>query len=272
MDQAEHHYREALRSKSDVHNALNNLGVIHYRRGDYRQAEDYYMQALAVNPHAAQTLNNLALILWDRGDVTGAIQKVRESLSLKPVYPAAERNLARFLALSGDTKGAETVLAQLTGEDPRSGSVAALLGEIFQEAGDADRAVLFYREAGEKAVDDPALLNRAGYGLHQLGVAGDAETYYRRAILLDPQNRLPVLNMGNLLFETGNTQAAIAFLEEKSALFPEAPEIFHNLGVYWEREGDLSRAVEYLKTALRVEPGYPPSLDRLTKLRGRDMK
>ena len=88
---------------------------------------------------------------------------------------------------------------------------------------------------------------------------------------MDPESLMPVLNMGNLLHETGNTGAAIAFLEKKRARFPRAPEIFHNLGGYWEGAGDPPRAIQYLEAAILVQPGYRPSLEHLRKLRQLDM-
>ena len=273
VKKAEHHYREALSSKSDVENALNNLGVIHYRRGDYTQAEDYYVQALALNPHAAQTLNNLALIRWDRGDVSGAIKKVRKSLTWKPVYPAAERNLARFLALSGDTEGARAVLAGLTGAPPPKCVRGGPSGGHLSGRREKRRALSYFSgKPGKRRKMTP--YSSTG---RDTACTGWGFPVTRKNCTTGPSCWILKTALQSSIWETcflkpETPRRPLLFSKKNPPGFPGSPEIFHNLAVYREREGDLPKAMTCLERALSVQPDYPPSLDLLAKLGGGGVK
>ena len=62
---AEKSYRDALRCRPDLDNALNNLGGLLYRQGRTQEALEMYRKVLTVNASHIGACFNLGLILKD---------------------------------------------------------------------------------------------------------------------------------------------------------------------------------------------------------------
>lgn len=80
-----------LRDRSQ-HQALNILGSIFHRRGDFGRAAEAFRNAVDLNPGSADYLANLGAALMDLGQVDTAVGNLQEALRLNP-----EHHLARFM-------------------------------------------------------------------------------------------------------------------------------------------------------------------------------
>ena len=69
----------------------------------------------------------------------------------------------------------------------------------------------------------------------------------------DPQNRTALFMKGFIYKETGDTVSSIKLLRKVCDLYPEYEPAFEELGVLYATHKD-GMAVEYLTTALRIEP------------------
>jgi serine/threonine-protein kinase len=157
-----------------VGDSLNNMGVVLYRLGRYRDADTAYRKALAIREHShgpehplvASTLNNLAGILEAEG-------RFEEAL---PVYD-------RAIAIRTKTLGAD---------HPRVAIVFNNLGETLVRMGrladgrQAFERSLAIREAklGAEHPDLAPPLMNLGRVLVREGRAADAERHLRRALVL----------------------------------------------------------------------------------------
>lgn len=133
--EAEPHFREALRLRPEYPEALLNLGMHQAKNGQFQQAIEQYQRALAIqpdyaeaqlnwgnalvqlkqlptaiehyraaielDPHAAMPYYNLANTLRDLGDSSIAIQYYQRAIELDPNVFEAHYNLALVLAKSG---------------------------------------------------------------------------------------------------------------------------------------------------------------------------
>jgi protein O-mannosyl-transferase len=79
--------------------AYNNLGLVHYHRGELEQALPYFRKAVELNPDHAEAQNNLGLVHYDRGELERALPYFQEAVRIKPDFAKAHYNLA--LALFG---------------------------------------------------------------------------------------------------------------------------------------------------------------------------
>lgn len=64
-------YYEALRAESDPFDRryiLYNIGLIHTANGQHSQALEYYFAALERNPSLVQAMNNIAVVYYSRGE------------------------------------------------------------------------------------------------------------------------------------------------------------------------------------------------------------
>lgn len=100
LDEAAHHYREALRIRGDAR-ASNNLGNVLEEQGQVEAAMDFYRQALGLDPEMAEAHNNLASLLQMNGAVEEALTHYQSALLIAPDSFEVCYNLALLLERLG---------------------------------------------------------------------------------------------------------------------------------------------------------------------------
>jgi tetratricopeptide (TPR) repeat protein len=91
---------------------------------------------------------------------------------------------------------------------------------------------------------------------------GDASTRaqaidaYDHALDVEPQRVEALINCGILYYEDGNLEKALQYLRRALALDAESSLIHFNLGSVLEETGDLDAARQHLRQAVHLRPGY----------------
>ena len=101
IDEAVHHYRQALQLKSDYVDAHNNLAMALGAQGRSAEAIRHYTRALQLNPTLLEAHNNLGNALITTGQLDQAIAYFTRALQLKSDYADAHNNLGIALGLQG---------------------------------------------------------------------------------------------------------------------------------------------------------------------------
>ncbi|MDP3283854.1 MAG: tetratricopeptide repeat protein, partial [Desulfobacterales bacterium] len=99
LNEAKHHFSEALVINPRYEEALNNIGIIFYSEGKYHEAIDYYLKALKVNPEFTDAHNNLGVAMISIGKTDDAIYHFKKALIINPEYGGAFENLKKALKL-----------------------------------------------------------------------------------------------------------------------------------------------------------------------------
>ena len=81
--------------------AHNNLGALHYMRGDYARAATHYQASLEVLPNDAPVHDNLAMALLLQGKQEEAVRHWEEALRIDPGWARAHFNYGAYLASTG---------------------------------------------------------------------------------------------------------------------------------------------------------------------------
>ena len=146
--------------------------------------------------------------------------------------------------------------------------------DLFEQAhrahmkGELHRAVELYKDSLE-IHPTPEAHTYLGWTYHDLGKADAAIAECKLAIALDPDFGNPYNDIGAYLIDMGRYDEAIPWLER--AL--EAPRYdprhfpYFNLGRAYVAKGNLSRAHQYFRDALRIEPGYGLARQAVERLR-----
>jgi tetratricopeptide (TPR) repeat protein len=95
--------------KTDSNNAIiwNNIGIIRFRQGNYREAVNAFGQAADINPAGTGALFNKSLALIHLGKETEALHALDKVLTLDPRDNEAQSQRALIvgrLARAGETK------------------------------------------------------------------------------------------------------------------------------------------------------------------------
>jgi tetratricopeptide (TPR) repeat protein len=140
-------YGEALRLRSDLHDARRGLGMAFMKLNRYDAAEREFRHLVASRPQDAGAHYYLGTALHARGAHDDALTSYREALRLQPGH--AEARLAVVMVLTDLGRSAEAIAA--LSETPRAGEPASLrLGRRARAAHVAGRhgeAVLFWTQA-----------------------------------------------------------------------------------------------------------------------------
>lgn len=97
------------------------------------------------------------------------------------------------------------------------------------------------------------LLNKRGVARIGLQRHEDAHADFETALELNPSFAPAIANLGNLLFEAGDLEGAIAKYERAIACDAEYAVAYFNLGVAYKRCGRVAEGVRALRQAQRLE-------------------
>ena len=84
----------------------------------------------------------------------------------------------------------------------------------------------------------------------------DEETLWRRTIETNPKVFIAQNNLGGMLMQRGENEAAKIHFQRAAALEPTYPEAYDNLGILLHREGRLDEAIGRYREAIRLDPRY----------------
>jgi len=158
----------SIENTAGNYEACNNLGVVHFQKGEYDQSINYLEKSIKINPGYAAAYNNLGQAYAVKGDLDRAIILFREGLHLQPGLRRMQKNLAVALLHKGELQEALPLYREL----------------IIQNPGDAD------------------LRNDLGVILARMGEKKEAQLHFEKAILLKPNHEAARHNLNNLFSHT----------------------------------------------------------------------
>lgn len=128
-------------------------------------------------------------------------------------------------------------------------------GVEFYDDGKLPDAIREYRLALE---DDPANV-RAHYNLavcfHDLGKRDEAAAEYQGVLRLDADNARALVSLASLKADEKNETEALELLNKAASADPHSAFPKTSLGAWYERKGDLDKAMEAYRAAVVIESG-----------------
>ena len=200
------------------------LGIEYLNRGDLELANMKLERALRQDPELAEAHWSYALLQRRLGKSKLADQHFREALSLDPQDSRAHNNYAVFLCEQGR----------------------------FEEAQEQ-----FMKAAGNPLYPEPeSAYTRAGKCVLRIPDTKSAETYFRKALRLNPKYRSALFQMSKLMFKAGHYLKARGYVQRLEQVSQHTAE---SLWISYQTErrlGDLGKANVY---ARRMKHKFPQS-------------
>ncbi len=161
---------------------------------------------------------------------------------------------ARELERSGDVAGARALCEGILSRDPGHAGAHCMLGALYGEAGELERAFTHFSEAMRRAPE----LEQAHLGLGNVQrLRGDpqaAAASYRRALAIDNDSPAAHYSLGLVLRHFGQINAALEHLQRAFSLSPALSDAAKECALCHIQLGSYDAALALLEDALRRTP------------------
>lgn len=254
--------REVLDENPWYLEAHDWLAKVLQASGELEQAEQAIERAAKLSPNSVVRQKNLGEVALKRGNLDKAEGAFRKSVALGEFSvlktPDAYLGLAKTHSAKNNPNEAMAALGKLSKEfdsDEVRVKVKTAEGLIHHQNGDPARALQAVRELGEMLKDasavagSPALLEAAQLML-AMGEKGKAVALLQYQVMNNPEDPL-LLEQVRRVFEQAKMGEEGSVLVETSR--KEAIEKM-NHGVLLMREGELKKAVDWMREAKQAMP------------------
>jgi cytochrome c-type biogenesis protein CcmH/NrfG len=205
-----------------------------------------------------QKVPNLPVVALAEDQVTLQVAP-RSAAALKPKVALQAADWQRWndygigLLLQGDLKGAEAAFQKITEIDPKNPDGWVNIGRAAVQEGDLDRATSVL----QKALSLSPKLARAHFFYAQVlrreGHYDQAEQHLRTVLEQYPQDRVPLNDLGRILFLQRRYKDAVKVLESVLAIDPEDLMAHYNLMLCYTGLGDTKDAHDHQVRYLRFK-------------------
>ncbi|GAA5345803.1 tetratricopeptide repeat protein [Planifilum fimeticola] len=136
--------------------------------------------------------------------------------------------------------------------DPNKRDYYVHLAELYQEAGDAQSAVLLLQEGVKRFPDDAELHDMLALYAYQVKDLKTAETASDRSVQLEPENPEYLYHRGKIFVAQGNQRTAAELIEEAVKRDSKNAVYHHDLAVILFRLEEIDRSIQYAEKAVQL--------------------
>jgi len=163
--------------------ALYNLGVIAYQKGQYDIAVSYFQQAVALTPNEPKCYYNLATMLIRQNQQEEALEHLQKALEIDPNYADAHYNLACLYKLRFDWDKAIAHFEKAIALKPNNYKAYCHLAETLLDLNMTEAGIANYEKALAIDDSDDGLKIKLATAVPRIyQSAGDIQLWRNRAI------------------------------------------------------------------------------------------
>ena len=166
--------------------AHHNLGRIWYRFDDYRKAKQFFAKTVELLPNNAEALNDFGTVSFDLGEWEEAFSAFRSGIALQPEFVDYYCRQDLREPSQNERERSQSVCRDFLKSLVEENKTAAILNRLAE----------VYRNQAEISFSYGALAR--------------AETFFQKAIRIQPQRKELYSQLGNCLEKQGRSDAAVA--------------------------------------------------------------
>ena len=260
------HLRKAIRigleklgtQDSTLSGSYNNMGLVHYDKGNYNLALEYFQKALNISlkihgrehPYTAISYHNIGNVYADKGSYEQALEYHKKAIDIQ--------------------------LKTLSKEHPKLANSYNNIGIVYRDKGNYDLALKYHKKAlnirlkvlGKEHPYVAVIYNSMGLVYADKGSYEQALEYFEKALNI----RLKVLdgehpdlassyhNMGLVYYYKGNYEQSMEYYQKALNIWPKVlgrkhPDVaksYHNIGAVYFDKGSYEQALEYFGKAINI--------------------
>lgn len=262
-DSAINAYKLHLQNNPQDTSALFYLANSYFFLRNFNDATKYYESLLALDKERADVYNLAGVCYQNMDDIIKARDYFKQCLILRQNFPVAYYNLGKAQYILEDFKQAENNLVHASEALPNDKDVLALLGKLYIETGQREKALNIYERLfslNRNSATSNVILGQLYYE------NGDFEKsiFHLNNALPTVKDNIELQNiLGNAYQKLKKYEAAFQLLKQVADVINEHKEIqtatakaANNLKYY-------KIAEEYANRALALDKDYLPALQEL---------
>jgi tetratricopeptide (TPR) repeat protein len=165
----------------------NEEGVHLFQHGDYLTARQCFEMALALQPEDAGLQFNIGKCYYRQGNVAKAEEMYRDCLNREPNHARCRHALAVLLVNTKRRKEAVFMVESWLAKEPKLSDAYAEDGWLWHQAGDLPQAQARLQQALDKDPHNLRALIELGEVYDELGLPERALVLYEHSLDLDPR-------------------------------------------------------------------------------------
>jgi tetratricopeptide (TPR) repeat protein len=244
----------ALQLDSNAAYAINELGLLARRAGDYESSISYFQKALALSPTWTLAETNLCGSYIDLGRPGEAVQACEKALQIDSTFALAHHNLGVAFMEQSQRKKAIKQFQKALQYDPNYPMTYLKLGTSFYFENDYENAKIMFLECLRVAPENAFALYNLGLTSAELGQNQEALEYFHSVSILTPENVGVYYNIAELQMKTGRYEEAEAALQTSFRIAPDLPDGHLLQSLLRALQNQPEASLDALKTAL--EKGF----------------
>jgi len=137
-------FLHTLKNYPNAQDAHNNIGRLHFERGDFDLAENHFRSSLDIRP-TANAYFNLGQVFRERGNLGSALNQFKKAIDTNPFYELGYINIGTFLLREGEAAQSIEYFKKAVELDPSLSISHFNLGEAYSITGETEKAIEAYK-------------------------------------------------------------------------------------------------------------------------------
>jgi tetratricopeptide (TPR) repeat protein len=264
LDEAEKLYRALLAQGKSSAELCANLGALLAQKNDFPAAIRLYRQALRLDPKLDPLYLNLGLAHFKSGNFDEALASFEKFLASKPTHrQARELRASSLLQLERLAEAEAAYRELLTNNEPSI--ILGLAASLLQQQKTVEARALL--EPAMSHAPSPELRLVMGQALLNEGQFQEAKAVFEELRASHPHLPLLRLNLGSVYWRERRTAEALALWEEEWRAHPNSFESNYTFGAALAlSETRQAESEKLLRTALQLRPASARANYQLAKL------
>ena len=205
------------------------------------------------HPKDDEALADRAMVLFNLGRNKEALADINKAVELKPDNVDYRLRQADLYFANGDVENSYKTLSEAEKLAPESNEVQLKMGEVTFYSRDYDRSMLCLSKVTEREPDNRTALFMKGFIYKEMGDTASAVTLLRKVCDLYPDYE-PAFEELGVLYSTHHDPLAIEYLNTALRLEPSNTNVLYALAMFSQESGDMEQSESFYRQILSVNP------------------
>ena len=239
------------------------------QNADVSKAQYHYKKLIDKEPKNVRALVGMANTYSFRQDYDNSFKYINLALKINPKYRNAYVLKGSNYRVLGNLKLAKASYETAVQQDPSFYGGYLMLGALYESEKDP-LCIEYYTTAAQLQPSNPDVLYSLAYSKQIFGQEKDAAMIYRKMLKLDSTYYEANCQMGYIKLNIDkDLDSALYFYNATLDVEPRHIEAYHNIGLIYEDKKDISNALLSYAKALKYNPYYELTKERVAVLKTR---